>query len=78
MDFKADRCPKCGKHNIILPSNNPLIPSICNYCVTNNLDYNKIEHGDFFCRTYNIPFNPQKWMQLATIHKINTFKEYLN
>lgn len=78
MDFKSGTCPKCGKHNVILPSNNPLAPSICNYCVVSNLDYNNIEDGDFFCRTYNYPFNPEKWVKLAAMYKEDVFKEYIS
>ena len=78
MDFKSGTCPKCGKHNVILPSNNPLAPSICNYCVVSNLDYNNIEDGDFFCRTYNYPFNPEKWVKLAAMYKKDVFKEYIS
>jgi hypothetical protein len=77
MDFKQDRCPKCGKHNIIISSNNPLTPSVCNYCITSLLNYNSLEHGDFFCRSYNIPFKPDLWIKLSNIHKQDVFKEYV-
>lgn len=78
MIFKNEKCPKCGKYNIMLPSNNPLVPSVCNYCVTTSLDYNNLEHGDFFCRTYNLPFIPDKWLLLSKAHKQNVFKEYID
>lgn len=78
MNFKNEKCPKCGKINTILPSNNPLVPGVCNYCITSNLDYNKVEHGDFFARTYNLPFNPDKWIELVRLYKEDTFKEYIS
>lgn len=77
MIFKADKCPKCTKHNTILPSNNPLVPSVCNYCVTSSLDYKNLEHGDFFCRTYNLPFKPDKWIEYSKTKGTDTFKTYI-
>lgn len=59
MDFKAGKCPVCGQYNTIIPSNNPLTPSICEGCIRKAIDYNNLEHADFFCRTYNLPFNPE-------------------
>ena len=59
MSIKVDRCPKCGQNATILPSRNPLVKPTCLECVVSELDYNKTEHGDFFCRTYNIPFKPE-------------------
>lgn len=77
MDFKQDKCPKCNKSQTILPSNNPLAPSICDVCITNALQYDNLEHGEFFCRTYNLPFVPDLWIKLSNINKKNTFKEYI-
>jgi len=77
MQLKTDKCPKCGKHNTILPSNNPLVQGVCVYCVTSSLDYGNLEHGDYFCRTYNLPFDPDRWVSLSTNYKEKTFEEYI-
>ena len=78
MDFKQDKCPKCGKYHTILPSNNPLVTSICETCINSALKYDNLEHGEFFCRTYNLPFMPDLWIKLSNINKTNTFKEYIS
>ena len=78
MEFKTGKCPKCGNHNLILPSNNPLVPSVCNYCISSNLDYNNIEHGDFFCRTYNLPFRPEVWTKFIKLYGKDIYKEYIS
>ena len=78
MVFKKDKCPKCGNYNIILPSNNPIAQSVCQHCITTNLDYNNIEDADFFCRTYNYPFDPEKWILLSKMYKKETFQEYIS
>ncbi len=77
MNFKKDKCPKCGKHNIILPTNNPIVPGICNYCISTTLKYNDLIDADFFCRTYNIPLNPEKWIKISKSYKEEVFYEYL-
>lgn len=77
MELKIEKCPKCGKINTIIPSNNPLVPSVCNYCVTSSLQWDNVEHGDFFCRTYNLPFKPDLWLKLSKVYKNDVFKEYV-
>lgn len=78
MNFKIDRCPKCGKDNLILPSNNPITPGVCFNCVVGALDYDSLLHADFFCRSYNIPFEPERWVKFAEHSKENVFKEYIS
>jgi hypothetical protein len=39
-------------------------------------DYKNIEDADFFCRTYNIPFDPNLWIKMSNEFKQNVFKEY--
>lgn len=61
--FKIGICSKCGeKHKELMFSNNPLDPSdnsfICFDCIKETLNYNSIEHADFFCRRFNLPFLP--------------------
>jgi len=77
MDLKVNKCSKCGKTHTILPSRNPLLPEICTQCVIETFDYKNIEDADFFCRTYNIPFDPRIWIKMADEYKQNTFKEYV-
>lgn len=77
MELKIEKCPKCGKINTIIPSNNPLVPSVCNYCITSSLQWDNVEHGDFFCRTYNLPFKPDLWLKLSKVYKNDVFKEYV-
>lgn len=60
MIFKIGKCPKCGRNKELMFSNNPLSGgTICFDCIKENLKYDNIEHADFFCRTYNLPFNPE-------------------
>ena len=76
MSTNNNNCPKCGKKDTILPSNNPLVAPTCLDCISSTLDYNKTEHGDFFCRTYNIPFDPELWIKMAKEFKNRIFIEY--
>lgn len=60
MIFTLGKCPKCGKTKELMFSNNPLSGgTICFDCIKENLKYDNLEHADFFCRTYNLPFNPE-------------------
>ena len=65
MDLKTDQCPKCGTQSELVFSNNPLVPSICYECLIENIDVTNIEHANFFCRSYNIPFKPDIWMAVV-------------
>ncbi len=76
VEFKTAKCPKCGKLAEIIFSNNPLVPGICLNCIDNELDYNNIKQADFFCRTYNIPFDPERWVELAGKVGKQVFKVY--
>ena len=49
-------CPHCGRMAELVISNNPLTGvSICYDCINKQLDYQNLEHAEFFCRTYNLP-----------------------
>lgn len=78
INFKNGRCPRCGKpHQTLMYSNNPLSGDpICFECIAANLSYNNLSHADFFCRTYNLPFYPELWTELAEEHGNNTFQQY--
>jgi len=79
MDFKSDIARKstgCGPNATIVPSKNPLIPDICVEQVQSLLNYNDVEDADFFCRTYNLPFEPSIWIKMASEYKEKVFIEY--
>lgn len=77
INFQVSICPKCGKRKKLMLSNNPLSGNtICFDCINEQLDYNNIEHAEFFCRTYNLPWKPELWLNLVTEHGANTFEEY--
>jgi ribosomal protein S20 len=77
ISFRRSKCPKCGKTGELMFSNNPLSgDTICFDCINANLDYKNLEHADFFCRTYNLPFKPDIWMEMAKTEKWDVFKTY--
>ena len=78
INFKFGTCPKCGKKHVeLMLSNNPLDGgTICFDCINDNLNYNNLEHADFFCRTYNLSFNPELWMQTVKEFGPGVYKEY--
>ena len=57
-------------------SNNPIVTPVCFSCIESELAYNNLEHADFFCRTYNIPFKPNTWMELVNRVDEHVFYEY--
>ncbi len=65
MDLKTGKCPKCGMNGELVFSNNPLVPSICYECLIQEIEVTNIEHANFFCRTYNIPFKADVWMRIV-------------
>ena len=77
INFPTGTCPKCGRRTTLMLDNNPIGGTpICFDCIRANLDYRNLTHADFFCRTYNLPFNPDLWMQTADEHKEDTFRVY--
>ena len=70
------KCPKCGKLGLVLTSNNPISPGICLECLQNFIDYKDLKAADYFCRTYNIPFDPNKWIKIAESVGIQVFETY--
>ena len=77
INYKIDICPRCGKRKQLMFSNNPLSGStICFDCINEQLDYNNIEHAEFFCRTYNLSWKPDLWLNLVTQYQQDTFKQY--
>lgn len=77
INFPNGTCPKCGKKRELMLSNNPLSgTTICFECIQSQLQYNNLQHAEFFCRTYNLPWEPELWLQLSEEYKEQTFKQY--
>ena len=78
LKFQIGQCPKCGRRGELMLSNNPLSgPTICFHCIAENLNTADLNHAEFFCRTYNLPWNPQLWISLAEDEKgEELFKQY--
>ncbi len=76
IEFKTSKCPKCGRLAEIVFSNNPISPGLCNKCLAKELDPTNLQQADFFCRTYNIPFDPTKWIELQQKCGDNVFTQY--
>lgn len=76
VKFKVGKCPRCQTIGEFVPSNNPLIEPICFDCIKKELHYGKIQDGDFFCRSYNLPFDPELWMRMADDIGEEVFAEY--
>lgn len=75
--FPEKICPSCGRKSTVMYSNNPLnSETICFSCINEQLDYNNIQHADFFCRTYNLPFDPNKWIEISKEYGKDTFATY--
>lgn len=62
--LKIGKCALCGKLVETLPSNNPISGSACLDCLVKQINPKNLEQANFFCRTYNIPFKPDKWTEL--------------
>lgn len=71
------KCTQCGSKDRVLQSNNPLVGDICEKCVQDKLDHKNIEHADFFCRTMNVPLNPEVWINMAEEFEEKVFYEYI-
>lgn len=77
MPIKKQICPQCGRERELVISNNPLTGTpICYDCINKQLDYKNLEHAEFFCRTYNLPWEPEIWLSLSDTYAENVFKEY--
>lgn len=71
------RCPACNQLGIIVNSNNPLSPGICRDCLKKLVPTNDLKKVDRWCRTYNIPFNPDKWVKMIPLLKDDVYAEYV-
>lgn len=76
MELKYGKCPVCGRSHTLLPSNNPLVAPICTACLGEKINADDLKEVNFFCRTLNIPFDPDLWIKMRKEFKQNVFKEY--
>ena len=78
INFNVAKCPKCGKMTQLMFSNNPLSAplTICFDCINEQLDYKNLSHADFFCRTYNLPFDANLWIEFVKTYGADTFRQY--
>lgn len=78
INFNVAKCPKCGKMAQLMFSNNPLSAplTICFDCINEQLDYKNLSHADFFCRTYNLPFDANLWIEFVKTYGADTFRQY--
>lgn len=77
VKFKIGKCQRCGQIGEFVKSNNPLVDdSICFDCIKKTLHYNDLKDADFFCRTFNFPFDPELWMNMADDIGEEVFEEY--
>lgn len=70
-------CSCCKTIGKIISSNNPIHPGICQDCLNKNINIYDIHQADFFCRTYNIPFNPDTWMRIVKQAGPEVFEHYV-
>ena len=77
MELQKGKCPVCGNYGELIFSNNPLVPAICVDCVKKEMDVENLEHADFFCRTYNLPFDPNKWIKMFEREPDNVIQLYM-
>jgi hypothetical protein len=65
MFYEVQKCSRCGKVAKVIRSNNPLVPGLCLSCLQEEIDYNNLKQAQFFCQTYNFPFLPDRWLEIA-------------
>lgn len=72
----VDKCPFCKRTKNLLKSNNPIVAPICLDCLNEQIDPNNLKLANFFCKTFNIPFDPNKWLEIAKEEREKTFEVY--
>lgn len=58
------KCSLCGKLAPQVSTNNVLVAAPCEGCLNRFFDASKLSHANFFCRTMNFPFDPNRWQAL--------------
>lgn len=78
MELKYGKCSVCGQNHTLVPSNNPIVAPICTKCLIEKVNADDLEEVNIFCRTLNIPFDPNLWTKMRKEFKQNVFKEYVS
>ena len=76
MENKIGKCPICGENSSLIPSNNPLVAPVCLECLNKNVKIDDLEEVNIFCRTFNLPFDPDLWLKMRKEFQQKVFKEY--
>lgn len=71
------KCPKCNTLGVVVNSNNPLVAGLCKDCLKKLVNCKDLVSADQFCKTYNIPFNPDKWVRMAEDLGSDMFETYI-
>lgn len=77
MPLKSGICAICGANTSLIPSNNKLVPSSCARCIETRINLENLEDADYFCRTYNYPFNPNMWIKSIEDDKKHILQNYM-
>lgn len=74
MEGKYRTCPICGEKQLLdlyLPVSNSCnfgingLSSICVMCIGKHVDKNRLETVDKMCQFLDLPFDPNKWIQMT-------------
>lgn len=76
MSLEKGKCPVCGNVGKLVFSNNPMVAPTCTKCIEEQFDMKNLEHADFFCRTYNLPFHPTMWIKAIEKDDKNIIENY--
>lgn len=79
MELIYGKCPICGKKELLIHSNNPLVSDIGVNCVAEKINLKNLEDADYFCRTMDIPFDPNNWVKAINKNPnkiIETYHQY--
>jgi len=70
------KCPKCGLNATLMYSHNPGAVPICFSCIEDAYDYTNLKDVNIFCRTFDLSFNPEQWIQIANKKGKEAFRIY--
>ncbi len=76
MKLEKTICPKCGRIDTIIPSNNNLVTSSCLSCLNEAYPITNVESLAFVSRTLNIGFNPSLYMSLLNENELTANQRY--
>ena len=78
MKINVGVCPLCGKRTQLIQSNNPIVASVCGECLNKEIDRKSLKQANLFCRSYNLPFDPNKWLEIEKESGKDVFRDYVN